>query len=367
MNKKYNLDVIRLVFFCILLFSAGCSETKYLLKYEKETKDAQVWPQEPDIPRIKYVGELTGEQNFVEVEGSEGAGTRFVEFLKWLVGMKSPSGLNPIVLQRPQTGMTDENGRIYVTDVSRQAVFVFDETKGTLTIWDRALPEEGFKTPVGIAVGKDNTILVADADLGMVVQLDQDGNPVGNFGKDILNRPTGLARDPVSGQIFVADTRDHDIKVFNDKGDLLDIIGQRGEDVGEFNSPTHLSFSNNRLYITDTMNTRVQILTRDGRFLTKFGRRGIFVGDLVRPKGVASDSDGNVYVIESFHDYLLVYDSNGQFLMPVGGSGRGVGQFYLPSGIWTDSKDRVFIADMFNGRVVILQYLRGRNAGQNMN
>jgi hypothetical protein len=53
--------------------------------------------------------------------------------------------------------------------------------------------------------------------------------------------------------------------------------------------------------------------------------------------------------------------------MPVGGSGTGVGQFYLPAGVWTDSKDRVFIADMFNGRVVILQYLRGRNAVRNVN
>jgi DNA-binding beta-propeller fold protein YncE len=244
-----------------------------------------------------------------------------------------------------------------VTDVSRQAIFVFDPNNGSLTVWDRAMADLGFKTPVGIALGKDNTILVADADLGRVLQLDDKGNPIRDFGSDILTRPTGLARDPISGHIFVADTKEHDIKIFDDDGELLDIIGKRGVKLGEFNGPTHLSFVKNKLYVTDTLNARVQVLTRSGDFLSEFGRRGIFMGDMVRPKGVAADSDGNIYVIESLNVYLLVYNSEGQFLMPLGGTGSGVGQFYLPSGVWTDSKDHVYIADMFNGRVVILQYL----------
>ena len=361
---RTNLPLLHWTLLALLIVLSACSETKYNLRYEVEPGDAPVWPTPPDAPRYRYVGEITGEQNFVEIEGSKGWGTRFGEFLKWAVGLSSTSTENPEVLQRPQTGVVDENGRIYVTDVSRQAVFVFDEKQGTLSIWDRAMGDFGFKTPVGIALGKDNTILVADADLAIIVELDQNGNPLRTIGDKVLNRPTGLARDPQSGQIFVADTRDHDIKVFNDAGELLDIIGNRGTNIGEFNAPTHLAYRGNKLYITDTLNARVQILTRSGDFLSKFGQRGIFMGDFVRPKGVTTDSDGNIYVIESFHDYLLVYNSEGRFLMPLGGTGSGVGQFYLPSGIWTDSKDRIYIADMFNGRIVILQYLRSENAKQ---
>jgi DNA-binding beta-propeller fold protein YncE len=339
-----------------LFFLGGCGETKYLLKYEVTPDSAQEWPHPPEKPRFRYVGELTGQQNIVEVKGSRSLGTKIGDFLKWVVGLKS-EGEKPIVLQRPQCGVVDKNGRILVTDVSRQAIFVFDPNNGSLTVWDRAMADLGFKTPVGIALGKDNTILVADADLGRVLQLDDKGNPIRDFGSDILTRPTGLARDPISGHIFVADTKEHDIKIFDDDGELLDIIGKRGVKLGEFNGPTHLSFVKNKLYVTDTLNARVQVLTRSGDFLSEFGRRGIFMGDMVRPKGVAADSDGNIYVIESLNDYLLVYNSEGQFLMPLGGTGSGVGQFYLPSGVWTDSKDHVYIADMFNGRVVILQYL----------
>jgi DNA-binding beta-propeller fold protein YncE len=84
------------------------------------------------------------------------------------------------------------------------------------------------------------------------------------------------------------------------------------------------------------------------------------VGNLIRPKGVATDSDGNIYVIESYADYLLVYNAKGDFLLPIGGTGAEIGQFYLPSGVWSDADDRIYIADMFNGRIVILQYLSGR-------
>jgi len=354
-NAKIFLSRSVLVF-SLLLLIAGCGETKYLLKYEVPAEKAQVWPKLPDKPRFRYVGELTGEQNLKEVEGSRSIGTRIVDFLKWVVGLGS-FGRKPVVLQRPQSGVVDNQGRILVTDVSRHAVFVFDPVGGSLKLWERATGDYNFVTPVGITLGKENTILVADAELGAVFQLDDKGNPVRSFGENDLKRPTGIARDPVSGQIFVADTKGHDIKIFNDDGSMVGTIGKRGVNPGEFNGPTYLNFSKNKLYVTDTLNARVQILTRTGDFLSEFGRRGNYVGDMVRPKGVAAASDGTIYVIESLNDYLLVYSAEGQFLMPLGGTGSGVGQFYLPSGVWTDSKDRVYIADMFNGRIVILQYL----------
>jgi 6-bladed beta-propeller len=97
----------------------------------------------------------------------------------------------------------------------------------------------------------------------------------------------------------------------------------------------------------------------DGTYQRQFGARGLTLGNLVRPKGVGIDGEGNVYVIESYFDSLLVFSPRGEFLMPIGGSGKATGRFYLPSGIWIDSRNRVHIADMFNGRVVLFQFLGG--------
>ena len=344
-----------------LLVLSACATTEYRMDYEVDPADATVWPSPPEIPRYRYVGELTGEQNVKEIEESKSVGTKIADFFKMLAGIRAQNP-TPVVLQRPQSGTIDEQGRILITDISRHGVMVFDVQRGELSEWLQATPNIGFVTPIGVTLGPNGTVFVTDSELKYVVQLDETGKPIKQFGGDLFKRPTGIARDPKKGRIYVADTQAHDIKVFDDNGEFIDVIGQRGTNIGEFNGPTHLSFANGNLYITDTFNTRVQILTDSGDFKREFGKRGLFLGNFVRPKGITTDSDGNIYVIESFHDHLLVYNSNGEFLLPIGGTGGEAGQFYLPSGIWSDKKDRIYIADMFNGRVVILQYLGGQYA-----
>ena len=335
---------------------SACAPTQSTLRYQPDPPFTAVWPPPPETPRYQFVGQLTGEEN-IQVSGGGAFASAGTRFFKWLVGLTSPKHV-PVVLQRPQGGVVDRAGRVYVTDVSRQAVYVFDEQAGSMQVWEMAADNLRFFTPIGVALGAEGEILVADAQLGYVVRLDKDGVPRGSIGQGQLVRPTGVARNAAKGWIYVADTHGHDIKVFNDSGELLRTFGHRGEAPGEFNSPTFLNFSHDKLYVSDTLNARVQVLSAEGEPLQVFGRRGIFMGDTPRPKGVGVDKDGNVYVVESYFDYLLVFNPEGELLLPIGGTGGGLGQFYLPAGVWTDHRDRVYIADSFNGRVVILQFLR---------
>jgi outer membrane protein assembly factor BamB len=357
-SKKCTLQLFLIA---SAIFLTACASREYRMDYEVEESTAKVWPSPPEIPRFRYVGALTGEQNVSSVDDNKSFGDYMGDFFKWVAGIVGQNP-EPLVLQRPQSGAIDENDRIYVTDVSRHSIMVFDLQNGRLSEWQLATPNTNFVTPVGITLGPKKSILVVDAELKMVIQLDEKGVPIGRFGEDKFKRPTGIARDPVNGRIYVSDTHAHDIKVFDDNGNLINVLGKRGANNGEFNGPTHLFFSNGKLYVTDTFNTRIQILTNSGEFKSEFGKRGMFVGNFVRPKGVTADSEGNIYVIESFHDHLLVYNSNGEFLLPIGGTGIEAGKFYLPSGIWADKNDRIYIADMFNGRIVILQYLGGNYA-----
>lgn len=343
---------------CMLL--VGCAETRSTLRYEARDAQQVVWPPAPETPRYRYVGELTGEEN-VHREGG-GIAEAGLNALKWLVGLlseKSPA----VILQRPQAGTVDGNGRIYVTDASRQAVYVFDEKAGKLHVWEMAEENTRFEVPIGIAMGANGEVLVTDASLGRVFRLSGQGVPVGSFGKDVLKHPTGLARDAALGRVYVADAHLHQIRVFDDAGNLLTTYGsgQRGEGPGEFNSPTHLAFAGGKLYVTDTLNARAQVLAVDdagaARVAQVFGRRGLFVGDLARPKGITVDAVGNIYVVESYYDHLLVFNPQGEFLLPIGGGGSGVGEFFLPAGVWSDQRGRIYVADMFNGRVVIFEYL----------
>jgi len=347
----------------LALILGGCAGTpekavfRLGLDASVETKRL-MWPPEKagEVPRYFYVGDLTGENNFVKPESETGAAKNIVaRFFDVIIG-EAP----PLLLDRPQSGAVDESGRILVTDMGNGAVFVFDEKAGKLSSWDKATGAMGFIAPVGIAVGPDGHIYVADPELGLVAHLDRNGNTLAPIGKGQLRRPTGLAYEPNSKRLFVSDTQTHQIKVFDLEGNLLLTLGEHGEGPGQFNYPTYIAISDEKLYVSDTLNARVQIIsTPTGRYLGTLGNRGLFVGNLVRPKGVAADSEHNVYVIESYYDYMLVYNSRGRFLLPIGGVGAGAGNFHLPAGVWVDARNRIFVADMLNRRVAVFQFLGG--------
>lgn len=359
MRNKFA--ILLLMVATVLLGGCATNSTPARLHYgvtDAPEGNRIMWPPEPDVPRYQFAGQLTGEENFVRDEENS---NRFISFLAWVVGLFEE--YQPNVLQRPQSVVADSEERIFVTDVSRAAVFVFDKPAGELKIWEFAIGQRRFLSPIGIALDGKGGVWVADGELQIVAHLGPDGTPVEPIGAGVLQRPTGLARDPESGLLFVADTHAHDIKVFAPDGRLDRIIGERGEAPGEFNFPTHIAIADGKLYVTDTMNSRIQIMPLSGEGEVQvLGSRGLYYGNLVRPKGVAVDSENNIYVVESYYDNLLVFNDAGDFLMPIGGSGYTTGRFYLPGGVWVDSFNRVFVADTFNGRVTIFQYLGGSRA-----
>lgn len=342
---------------CVVLLGilSGCAQLPAVFEYRPsdELKQPYVWPEAPEIARYGFVGQLSGEENFPR-PGEETLNVG-VRFLRWLVGLVGHTEA-PVILQRPQGVITDGQGRVYVSDVSRQAVFVFDRQQAELKVWEHAAENIRFELPVGMAVADGGGLLVADASLRLVAHLGHNGEFLGHIGLGQLQHPTGLARDPVQGRIYVADRGSNDIKVFTDAGELLFTIGRFGEAEGELNGPTYLFWHEDRLYVTDTLNSRIQVFSAEGDYLSGFGRRGLYLGDLPRPKGVAVDQRGTIYVVESYYDYLLVFNHKGELLLPLGGSGQGVGQFYLPAGVWVED-DYVYVADTFNGRVMIFEYL----------
>jgi DNA-binding beta-propeller fold protein YncE len=321
-------------------------------------QEMRTWPHAPEVPRYRHEGILLGEVNYIAP--GEAAKPAWRGALEWLAGLGE--GREPVdELLRPSAGASEGCGRIVVSDPGRGGVFSFSPEGGP-EVLEYASGTTRFSSPTGIACGPGRSLLVADSALGYVVELDDAGTTRRRIGEGVLVRPTGLALDRERGELYVADTASHDVKVFDAGGRLLRRIGRRGEAEGEFNYPTHLWFRAGELYVSDTMNGRVQVFARGAeRPRLVLGSRGLFVGQLVRPKGVATDSAGNIYVVESYYDHLLVYDREGRFLLPIGGLGKEAGQFYLPSGVWVDERDRVFVADMFNGRVVVLQFLGGED------
>jgi DNA-binding beta-propeller fold protein YncE len=346
----------------LFLLLSGCAQIPAVFEYRPadEAKQELVWPGPPEQARYRYVGQLTGEENFPRPgEKTVNAGVRF---MRWLVGLVG-HGKAPVILQRPEAVISDGQGRVYVSDVSRQAIYLFDTQEAKLSVWEQAGKNLRFEVPIGMALGVDGELLVADASLHMIVRLGRDGHPLGYFGRDDLLHPVGLTRDAQRGRIYVADRGSNSVKVFSDAGKKLFEFGKFGEAEGMFNGLTYLFRHDDKLYVTDTLNSRIQIFSPEGEYLSSFGRRGLYIGDLPRPKGVAVGPEGKIYVVESYYDYLLIFDDKGELLLPIGGSGHEIGQFYLPAGVWVDNS-YVYVADTFNGRVMIFEYLGDGDASE---
>lgn len=374
-NRKYPgtsmRDARSVIFVIALLFLGGCASTETIrgrLSYDlrPDTHRPMIaFPASLDLPRYRYAGELIGEPNFEDI--SDKKPSTVINILKWIAGVFEQN--KQLLLQRPQHGTVSDSGRIYVVDAGRNAVMVFDPNapqeeksergEGQLLMWEFATTQTRFMGPVAVTTVWGSDIAVSDAILGLVVRLNDKGEPVGTIGAGQLQRPTGVAFDPARGLLFVADRVAHNIKVFDAAGQMVNTFGEPGDRPGQLNAPTHLSFSHGHLYVSDTLNNRIQVFDGDGRWARSFGEQGLNIGNLTRPKGVAAGNAGIVYVVESYFGYLLAFNEKGEFLLGINGSGLRNGEFMLPSGVWADKSGRVFVADMFNGRVVVFQFLGG--------
>lgn len=373
MSRKFCAHCWGLFGLAFALLLGGCAgEPRQFVLLGQAAANAEhlTWPPigHGEVPRYHYLGELVGDPNYVTEKRQPGFSmANMARLIRAIVVGREESK----EISRSQSGVVDAAGRVLVTDFGRRSVVVFDAAARGIDEWRNATATDLFMAPVGIAVGDDGNVFVADADLAVVARLDASGKPLSLIGEGQLGRPTGLAYDPASKRLFVTDTPAHHVKVFGLDGKLLDVWGELGEEADRaksrengdellLNWPTHLAVARGNLYIADSMNARVMVVAANsGKPVATIGTRGNFVGNLVRPKGVAVDSEGNVYVIESFHDQMLVFNSKGQFLMGIGGEGGAPGQFVLPSGVWIDRKDRVFVADTHNARVQIFQFLGG--------
>jgi DNA-binding beta-propeller fold protein YncE len=122
------------------------------------------------------------------------------------------------------------------------------------------------KNPYDVTVS-GSTVYVADSGNKRIIELDAaTGGYVGSIvNSTYIHSPQGVAVDPTSGSIWVADTSYNKVVEFTSTGQFIQAVGAKGSGNKQFNHPAHLdvhvdSTGHAYLYVTDVYNDRIQIL-----------------------------------------------------------------------------------------------------------
>ena len=85
-------------------------------------------------------------------------------------------------------------------------------------------------------------------------------------------------------------------------------FGSHGSDDGQFDSPTELKIDKkDNIYVVDTGNHRIPVFDLNGDFITKFGVYGSNPGEFINPIALDIDSKGNIYVTDERNFRVQVF------------------------------------------------------------
>jgi DNA-binding beta-propeller fold protein YncE len=345
MKQRRTVILTTIIVLAIFLSVNACVKR---VADEREPLPEIVWPKAPEIPRIRFVTSISRPEDLQIRRGA------FKRFFDYLLGETKRSIGTPYGVE------VDAAGRIYVVDTLLGIVHVFDvQAKKYHTFPTKSVT---LLSPIDIAIdNQTGLIYVTDSKAGVVKLFGEAGKKhVGEIGKGIFERPTGIAINEKISELLVVDTQAarivrYDLKDHNYKG----LIGGGGAKAGSFHYPTNIYVARDGgFFISDSLNYRIQIFSPEGEFLNSFGSAGDGPGYFSRPRGVAVDSDDNIYVVDGLFDNVQMFDKEGRLLMAFGNSGRGYGEFWLPNGIFVDGKDIIYVSDSYNKRVQIFQYLK---------
>lgn len=330
------------------VFAAGCAPARLEDAAWQDQRLDMIWPPPPEKARIKLLKVIQGPRDVVTAPS--GTVNRMFEFI---VGARE----DYLDFYTPQCIAADGNGLLFIADPSVGLIHAYNLARKEVNYIFQA-GEKKLIRPVGVALDGKGHLYVTDSLLGSVFKLRLDGSLVAELdGRGKLKAPAGIALTS-KGEKVVADLQANKVFIFGADDTLLRELP--GTDLAEgLRMPIYVAVdAADTIYVTDTMNFTVRVFDSAGKYVSSIGRIGDSPGSFARPKGVAVDSDRNIYVMDSILSNFQIFNQQGQLLLYVGQEGALPGEMMLPSGIFIDQNDRIYVSDTFNHRIQIYQYIK---------
>lgn len=120
----------------------------------------------------------------------------------------------------------------------------------------------------------------------------------------------------------------------------------------QFDKPMAVTAAHDRIYVADTNNARIQVFDNTGAFLFAFGERGPETGRFLYPYGLVGTPDGELLVADLYKGRIQVYDADGNYLRDFAAALtqndvlRGPGDLHIAGGV-------LYVTDI-NRNIVLL-------------
>lgn len=275
------------------------------------------------------------------------------------------------------------DGDIIAVDAASHRVMVFGPKgryKSEFGGFGAALPAPGFEpnwepgllnVPLGVDVDEQGRIYVADSRNGHVQVFDADGAFIRRFPErgegENTAKPSGprtiAIRDVAvaGGLVFAAEP--HRIVVFTTDGEYVRELGREGTGSSEFGDVTGVGAGDDgRVFVVDARDKRVHALTAEGEKLWEIGsvtgdeaQSTVVVGyEFVGPVDVTILAGGSLAVLEAAEGSIVLFRPDGHLLGRYGQRGTAPGE--LQGATHIDALgNRLVISDTGNARVQVVE------------
>jgi DNA-binding beta-propeller fold protein YncE len=160
------------------------------------------------------------------------------------------------------------------------------------------------------------------------------------------------------GRVYIPDGGNGRIVVLDSNGRFLRSWGSPGRKPGQFSHPIEADVSpdGERVYTGELFNSRVQQFRPDGRLVRVFDTAGdpddssIADGELIKCLALSVGADGYVYATDDALDRVTKFTQDGRYVTHWGSHGSGKGELLNPQGVAVDAHNRVWVIDYGNHR-----------------